>query len=68
MPVRNQFLVLTKYDAQALAEGLGSEGELSASQVECLGEGVSKLSQEEAEEVAFEGSTQPIEAFAKSCE
>lgn len=41
---------------------------MSASEVRCFGEGVSELSQEEAEESAFEGSTAPIEAFAESCE
>jgi hypothetical protein len=67
----NQFLAFTKFDAKALGEGveegLEAEGGMSASGVACFGEGVSGLSREEAEEVAFEGATEPIEGFAESC-
>lgn len=61
----NQFLAFTKFDAKALGEGLETglenQGGLEPTTIKCLSEGVSGLSQAEAEEVAFEANLGPLE-------
>jgi hypothetical protein len=63
----NQFLGFASYDGEALAEGLEKglekQGELPPSEVKCFAEGIRGLSEEEAEEVAFEGNVEVLEEF-----
>ncbi len=63
----NQFLGFASYDGEALAEGvekgLEKQGGLPASEVKCFADGVRGMSEEEAEEVAFEGNVEVLEAL-----
>lgn len=67
----NQFLAFHKYDANALAAALEKEFEkeegISDALGKCVAEGVAKFSQSEAEEVAFEGKTENLQALATTC-
>ncbi|HTR75309.1 MAG TPA: hypothetical protein VMH33_08645 [Solirubrobacterales bacterium] len=67
----NQFLGFASYDSEALAAALeeeleGEEG-VSSSEIKCLGEGFSEMSQEEAESVAFEANIEVVEELLESC-
>jgi hypothetical protein len=70
----NQFLQFAKFSAKALGEAieeaLASEAgeEVPAELGKCIAAGVGKLSQAEAEEVAFEGNLGIIETIAGSCQ
>jgi hypothetical protein len=70
----NQFLQFSKFSAKALGEAieeaLASEAgeEVPAELGKCIAAGVGKLSQAEAEEVAFEGNLGIIETIAGSCQ
>jgi hypothetical protein len=70
----NQFLQFAKFSAAALGEAieeaLASEAgeEVPAELGECIAAGVGKLSQAEAEEVAFEGNLKIIETIAAGCQ
>lgn len=61
----NQLVTFTKFDGVALGEGLErglkKDGSLGASTIKCLSEGVSKMSQSEAEAMAFESDLAPLE-------
>jgi hypothetical protein len=61
----NQFLSFTKFDPKALGDSIEAEleetGEVAAPEVKCFAEGVSGMSQGEAEEIAFEGNLKPLE-------
>jgi hypothetical protein len=67
----NQFLSFAKYDSKALADALEKEFEKEESIGDALGkcvaDGVSKFSQSEAEEVAFEGKTENLQELATTC-
>jgi hypothetical protein len=69
----NQFLQFTKFDAKDLGAALEEELEEAEEEVspelsKCIGAGASKLSQKEAEEVAFEGNLGIIESIASNCQ
>jgi hypothetical protein len=69
----NQFLQFTKFEAKALGESLEeelaeAEEEVSPELAKCIAGGVGKLSQKEAEEVAFEGDIGLIEQIASGCQ
>jgi hypothetical protein len=68
----NQFLQFTEFNAKALGasfekEALASE-EIEPEVAKCISGGIGKLSQKEAEAVAFEGDLEVIEAIAGSCQ
>jgi hypothetical protein len=68
----NQFLGFAKYDAKGLAaafeEELGKQEEITPGLAKCLAEGIAKMAQPEAEALAFEGSTEGVEALVKNCQ
>jgi hypothetical protein len=68
----NQFLQFTKFSAKALGESIEEEfatsDEVSPQLAKCISEGVGKLSQKEAEAVAFEGDLEVIESIAGNCQ
>jgi hypothetical protein len=70
----NQFLKFAKFDAKALGESLeeeleeAGEEEVSPELAKCIAGGVGKLSQKEAEAVAFEGDLEVIEGIAAGCQ
>jgi hypothetical protein len=61
----NEFLSFADYDAKALGEGievgLEETGEIPASTIKCFAEGVSKMSQAEAEEITLTKNLGPLE-------
>jgi hypothetical protein len=67
----NKFLGFANYDAQALAKSLEEailkEEGVTDSLAKCVSEGVSKFSQKQAEEVAFEGKTEGLEEVVTAC-
>jgi ABC-type glycerol-3-phosphate transport system substrate-binding protein len=68
----NAIVGLAKYDAEALGEGIegrlsGAEG-VSPELAACVGESVSELSQEEAEEFVVEDRQEVLEEAAQECE
>ncbi|HEY2053430.1 MAG TPA: hypothetical protein VGH14_05795 [Solirubrobacterales bacterium] len=68
----NKFLQFAKYDAKQLGESFEKEfsaaGEVSVGLAKCISEGIGKLSQEEAEAVAFEGDIKVVEAMVGECQ
>jgi hypothetical protein len=69
----NQFLQFTKFDAKRLGESFEKEftatnEEIKPGLAKCISEGIGKLSQKEAEEVAFEGKVEIIEAMLGNCQ
>jgi hypothetical protein len=68
----NKFLGFSHFDAHALGDAIEAELEkeegVSASLAKCVAGGVSKLSQEEAESVAFEKNLETIEEIVSGCE
>lgn len=68
----NQFLQFTKFSAKALGESFEKEAlaseEIEPELAKCISEGIGKLSQKEAEAVAFEGDLKIIESIAGSCQ
>jgi hypothetical protein len=69
----NQFLQFTKFSAKALGESFekefdAAEQEVSPARAKCIAEGIGKLTQKEAEAVAFEGNIEIIEAIAGNCQ
>jgi hypothetical protein len=68
----NKFLGFTNFDAAALGEALeeefAKEEGISPELAKCVSEGISEISQSEAESMVFEKELAPIEKIAKSCE
>lgn len=68
----NKFTGFAKYDAKGLAaafeEEVGKQEGITPGLAKCLAEGIAKMPQGEAEELAFEGSTDGIEALVESCQ
>jgi predicted small secreted protein len=68
----NKFLGFTKFDAAALGEvlekELAKEEGVSPELAKCVSEGVSELSQSDAESMVFEKDLKPVEEIAKNCE
>ena len=68
----NKFLGFSKYDGKGLAaafeEELAKQEEVSPKLAKCLGEGIAKMSQSEAEALAFEGSTEGVEGLVEACQ
>jgi hypothetical protein len=68
----NKFLGFAKYDGKGLAaafeEEVGKQEGITPGLAKCLAEGIAKMSQPEAEALAFEGSTDGIEALVKTCQ
>jgi hypothetical protein len=68
----DKFLGFAKYDAKGLAaafeEELKDQEEISPGLAKCLAEGIAKMSQPEAEAMAFERSTEGIEALVEGCQ
>jgi ABC-type oligopeptide transport system substrate-binding subunit len=68
----NQFLGFVKYDGKSLAtafeEELENQEELTPGLAKCLAEGIAKMSQSEAEALAFEQSTEGIEGLVETCQ
>jgi ABC-type glycerol-3-phosphate transport system substrate-binding protein len=68
----NKFLGFTKFDASSLAEVLEKELSkqegVSAKLAKCVSEGVSELSQSDAESMVFEKDLKPVEEIAQNCE
>ena len=68
----NKLLGFTKFDASALGEALeeefAKEEGISPKLAKCVSEGVTELSQSEAESMVFEKDLGPVEKIAKSCE
>jgi hypothetical protein len=68
----NKFLGFAKYDGKGLAaafeEEVGKQEGITPGLAKCLAEGIAKMSQPEAEALAFEGSTKGIEALVKACQ
>lgn len=67
----NEFLGFTNYNAANIAgfleSKLGEEEGVSASLAKCIGEGVTEMSQEDAEAMVFEKNSEPVEEIANSC-
>jgi hypothetical protein len=67
----NELLGFANYDAAGIAatleEKLGEEEGVSASLAKCVAEGVEEMSQEEAEAMVFEKSSDGIEEIAQAC-
>jgi hypothetical protein len=67
----NKFLGFSKYDAAGIAsvfeEKLAEEEGVSPALAKCVSEGVEKMSQEEAEAMVFEKSSEGIEELANAC-
>jgi hypothetical protein len=69
----NHFLQFSKFSAKALGESFenefdAAEQEVSPALAKCISEGIGKLSQKEAEAVAFEGDLEIIEGIAGNCQ
>ena len=68
----NKFLGFAEYDGKALAaafeEELANQEEITPGLAKCLAEGIAKMSQTEAEAMAFEQSTEGIEGLVKTCQ
>jgi hypothetical protein len=68
----NKFLGFAKYDAAGLAkafeEELENQEEIKPGMAKCLAEGIAKMSQPEAEALAFEASTEGIEGLVETCQ
>jgi hypothetical protein len=68
----NKFLGFAKYDGKGLAaafeEELSNQEEIAPGLAKCLSEGIAKMSESEAEALAFEGSTEGIEGLVESCQ
>jgi hypothetical protein len=68
----DKFTGFAKYDAKGLAaafeEEVGKQEGITPGLAKCLAEGIAKMPQAEAEELAFEGSTDGIEALVESCQ
>jgi hypothetical protein len=68
----NKFLGFAKYDGEGLAaafeEEVGKQEGITPGLAKCLAEGIAKMSQPEAEALAFEGSTEGIESLVKTCQ
>jgi hypothetical protein len=68
----NKFLGFSNFDAAALGEALeeelGKQEGVSASLAKCVSEGVSEVSQSDAESMVFEQNLKPVEEIAESCE
>jgi len=68
----NQFLQFTKYSAKTLGESFEKEftatEEVGVGLAKCISEGIGKLSQKEAEAVAFEGDLEVIESMVGDCQ
>jgi predicted small secreted protein len=68
----NKFLGFTNYDAGALGEALeeefAKEEGVEPKLAKCVSEGVSEMSQSDAEAMVFEQDTKPIEEIAESCQ
>lgn len=68
----NEFLGFAKYDPAGIAafleEKLGEEEGIEPSLAKCVAEGVAEMSEQEAEAMVFEKSTEGIEEIAKGCE
>ena len=68
----NKFLGFAKYDGKGLAaafeEEVGRQEGITPGLAKCLAEGIAKMSKPEAEALAFEGSTEGIEALVKGCQ
>jgi hypothetical protein len=67
----NEFLGFTNYDAAGLAsfleDKLSAEEGVEASLAKCIAEGVEGMSQEEAEAMVFEKSSENLEEIATAC-
>lgn len=67
----NEFVGFTNYDAAAIAavleEKLGEEEGVSASLAKCVAKGVEEMSQEEAEAMVFDKSSEGVEEIAEAC-
>lgn len=65
------FVGFTKYDpagiASALEEKLNEEEGIKPALAKCIAEGVEEMSQEEAQEMVFEKSTEVLEPILSSC-
>ena len=68
----NKFVGFAKYDAKGLAaafeEELAKQEEITPALAKCLAEGIAKMPQNEAEALAFEGSTEGIEGLVEACQ
>jgi hypothetical protein len=68
----NKFLGFAKYDGKGLAaafeEELDNQEEIKPGLAKCLTEGIAKMSKGEAEALAFEGSTEGVEALVEACQ
>jgi hypothetical protein len=68
----NKFTGFAKYDGKGLAaafeEEVGKQEGITPGLAKCLSEGIAKMSKGEAEALAFEGSTEGIEALVKTCQ
>jgi hypothetical protein len=69
----NEFVEFAKFDAKTLGESFekeftAAEGEVSPGLAKCISEGIGKLSQEEAEAVAFEGDLEIVESMVGNCQ
>jgi hypothetical protein len=67
----NEFVGFTNYDAAGIAatleEKLGEEEGVSPALAKCVAEGVEGMSQEEAEAMVFEKSSEGVEEIAEAC-
>lgn len=67
----NEFVGFTKYDpagiAAVLEEKLGEEKGITPALAKCVAEGVEEMSQEEAEAMVFEKSSEGVEEIANAC-
>lgn len=67
----NEFLGFTNYDAAGIAavteEKLAEEESISPALAKCVAEGVEEMSQEEAEAMVFEKSSEGLEEIATAC-
>ena len=68
----NEFVGFAKYDptgiAAALEERLNEEEGVEPALAKCVAEGVAAMSQEEAEAMVFDKSTEGVEEIVKGCE
>ena len=68
----NEFLGFAKYDptgiAATLEEKLNEEEGVEPALAKCVAEGVAAMSQEEAEAMVFDKSTEGVEEIVKGCE
>ena len=68
----NKFLGFSKFNAAALSEALeeelGKQEGIEPKLAKCVAEGVSEMSQSDAESMVFEKNVKPVEEIAQSCE